>query len=281
MDIRRSPASSRNDRVRSVPGRPGAGNRAWLAARAKPGDVVFVGGAGLADFRVRVAQSALRYDLLPGFWSMVGLAESATSMLTVPLGIGDEPSIVPAVNGVRRVKFAALDDPARYPNMAVIAFAESAAAIVSNVSKLKGQRSAVDLPSAILPWLGFVWGAAGQGTPLTAQVGLPGAALVETAFGMSGIELTPGLASGSSCPEAIWQSALWWHDYYRETASEAGARVATDREQVPAGTVAAPRPIVPKGDYWVRQEAAAVTFDASVTPSTRGRGGRGARSTSR
>jgi hypothetical protein len=263
MDIRRSPATERNRHVTAAPGRSGSGNRAWLAARAVPGAVVFVGGATLADFRIRVSQSAIRHDLLPGFWSLVGIADSSSSLLTAPLSAGQDISAVPATNGVRRMRFKEFDDPAEFPNVGVIHFADPARAVVANVRKLMTQRSAIDLPTMMLPWLGFLWGTADQRNPLKDQVGLPSATLVETAFGMSGIELTPGLASGSSCPEAIWQAACWWHDYYRETADLQGAPVATDPRAAAARSRATrPRAIVPRGEHWVRQQAAAVTCEA-------------------
>jgi hypothetical protein len=220
---------------------------------------VFVGGASPPHFLVRVAQRALRHDQLPSFWSLVGIAESNTRMLTVPLATGDDPSIVPLTNGVQRTSFEEYDDPQAFPNLAVIRFAEPADATVENVWRLATQRSAIDLPAMILPWLGYVWGT-GATIPLMNQVGLPSAALVETAYGMSGIEVTPGLASGSSCPEAIWQAALWWHDYYRQTADVTGAAVANDRTRSTARSDS-PRAIVPRGEYWVRQPAAAATFE--------------------
>ena len=263
MDIRRSPATRRNDRVRAAPGRKGAGNREWLRARAEPGAVVFLGGATLVEFRVRVAQSALRQDLLPSFWSAVGIADSDASLLTAPIATGADPALIPSANGVQRLRFDAFDDPARFPNVAVIGFARPAEPIVENVRRLMGQRSALDLPSMILPWLAFVWGAGARRNPLHEQVGLPGAALAETAFGMSGIELTPGLASGSSCPEAIWQAAVWWHDYYRETADVSGAPLAGDERRARRPAQERPRAIVPAGEYWVRQDAAAVTSEVS------------------
>ena len=61
----------------------------------------------------------------------------------------------------------------------------------------------------MLPWLAFLWGVSGSTNPLLSGTGLPSSAFVETVFAMAGFELTPGLSSASSCPEAIWQSAKW------------------------------------------------------------------------
>jgi hypothetical protein len=47
-------------------------------------------------------------------------------------------------------------------------------------------------------------------------LGMPSAAMVETVTGAAGFDLTPGLESRASCPEAIWQSARWWHEYHAE-----------------------------------------------------------------
>jgi hypothetical protein len=109
-----------------------------------------------------------------------------------------------------------------------------------------------------------VWGAGARRNPLLDSAGLPGAAFVETAFGMAGIELTPGLSSGSSCPEAIWQSALWWHHYYKQSAP-----LPTTSPQTAPAVRPAPRVIVPEGAYRVLQPAAAVTWEGKPPPASR------------
>jgi hypothetical protein len=258
MDIRRSPATERNALVVKDRSAPGVSNAAWLMKNAPPGAVVFVGGAGLTDFRVRVAQSHLRNDMFPSFWSLVGVATSR-GMLTVSLSAGGDPSVVPATNAVRLMRLQEIDDAAQYPNIAAIEFADNGAAIVANAERLIKQRNAIDLPSMLLTWLGFAWGAGTRRNPLLENVGLPAAAFVETAFGMDGIELTPGLSSGSSCPEAIWQSALWWHDYYKKTASVPTTQVTTARSSERIEEM--PKTVQPHGLYRVLQPAAAVTYE--------------------
>ena len=88
---------------------------------------------------------------------------------------------------------------------------------------------------------------------------------MEAVHAIADIELTPGLASASSCPEAIWQSARWWGDYYRESA-----RVAATGMTRSAGHA---QPQVPAGAYAVRQPAAAVTIPPDRTDDDRRRGG--------
>jgi hypothetical protein len=263
MDIRRSPSATRNTRVRRDEDEADPRNASWLANHAQTGTVVLIGGAGLVDFRIRVAQSHLRNDMLPSFWSTIGVS-TGQGLLTVPLIPRGDPSLVPPTNAVSDVPFTDFDDPAQYPNVAALQFVDRGDAIVANAERLVHQRNALDLPSMLLQWLEFVWGAGDRRNPLVAGVGVPAAALVETAFGMGGIELTPGLASGSSCPEAIWHSALWWQDYYEKTSTIDREKLATARDT----ETALPRSIIPRGLYRVRQSAAAVSFEAvkSTTP---------------
>jgi hypothetical protein len=62
-------------------------------------------------------------------------------------------------------------------------------------------------------WLPYVWGAGRAVNPLLDGLGLPSAVMAETVIGAAGFELTPGIASSASCPEALWQAARWWHEY--------------------------------------------------------------------
>jgi hypothetical protein len=79
---------------------------------------------------------------------------------------------------------------------------------------------------------------------LLAGNGLPSAAFVETVYGIAGVEVTPGLSSASSCPEAIWVAAKWWHQFYGE-----GTGVRDEAHAIAR---------MPTGNFAVRQPAAAV-----------------------
>jgi len=230
-------------------------NLAWLSRLGAPGGVrldengiILLGGSSLASFRIRVAQSVMRRDLFPSYWSHCGILLGKGLFATVPLGPGRDISAVPPRNGVEMSKLADYDDPKRYPNVAVIRFARRHDDVGQHIERLKDDRSIVDLPAMMLRWLGFVWGVGGAPNPLNDGVGLPSAAFVETVFAMVGCELTPGLSSRSSCPEAIWQSAKWWRAFYESDIVTNAAVQAQDQYQA----------MTPAGFFVIRQPAAAI-----------------------
>jgi hypothetical protein len=243
LPVRRAPTSTSNaafvkERLPAAPptvaGPEAETNLAWLArARTSdkrfgsPGDVVLLGGASLADFRLRVAQSHIRDDLTPSYWSLVGVLDAGDQVLTAPLWPLLAPEIVPITNGIRSLPLGDFDDPAEWPNIAIVRFPSARKPPVECVDELRKQRSMIDIPALVLHWLAFVWGAGSAPNPLVGGSGIPSAVMTEAAFGLAEVELTPGLAAASSCPEAIYQSAKWWHDFYELAAG--GRRRRTNR----------------------------------------------------
>jgi hypothetical protein len=227
-------------RARRAAGRPET-NGTWLRSVRKesglgtPGDVLLVGGASLIDFRVRVAQAHGRHDLTPSYWSLSGIVAADDELVTVTLGPGLDPAVVPATNAIVSVPLEVFDDGALYPNIAVVRFPQPALPIVDAIERLRTSRSIADLPDLVLHWLGFAWGVGGSGNPLLAGLGVPSAAFVETVFSLVDVELTPGLGSGSSCPEAIWQSVKWWHDFYGQAVAGRSADEPASPETAPSG----------------------------------------------
>jgi hypothetical protein len=252
----RSTSEKSNDRlVVQQPASAREGNHAWLARLGAPGGVkldengiILLGGSSVASFRIRVAQSSMRHDLVPSYWSHCGILLGDGQFATVPLSPGNDVSAVPGRNGVELAKLDDFDDPKRYPNVAVIRFARKHDDVRKHIKRVEADRSVIDLPAMMLRWLGFVWGVTGAVNPLTEGVGLPSAAFVETIFSMVGSDLTPGLASRSSCPEAIWQAAKWWREFYEKTAvADAGSQEGRKYEGM-----------MPEGYFVIRQSAAAV-----------------------
>jgi hypothetical protein len=273
MEIRSSTAASPNPQLREAPRRRGETNTAWLArvaGKADPaGTLVLVGGAGLTDFRVRVAQSHARRDLLPSFWSHVALVGDVQGGRDWPLyEVSLEPptgfGAVALQNGIQRGSMLSYDDPARFPNVAHVRLTlapgalnkeESLASVLLQaVADFQKQRSVVDLPALMVEWLGFAWGVAERTNPLERRLGMPSAVFVQSVFGIAGIELTPGSASRSSCPEAIWQAAKWWHEFYASDVTLTGA--------------------APTGTYVVDQPAASALVEPAGLAALRPSAGR-------
>lgn len=229
-------------------------NTAWLKRVNATKGLLLLGGAALSHFRIRVAQSHARADLRPSCWSLAGILTDQKTFLSVPLELCGESSEIAENNGVQTCNMADYDDPARFPNIAVVEFTPDTKMILDNTRLLSGdrkekkpaQRNIVDLPALMLAWLSYVWIAGKASNPLSDGLGLPSAVFVETVYGMAGIELTPGLASSTSCPEAIWQAAKYWREFYQTAAGTTHEENAKQQ--------------VPTGNYLIRQKAAAADW---------------------
>ena len=263
ISIRQSNAVSPNVSLDEVKAKPRETNLAWLDRVGARDGILFLGGASTSHFRIRVAQSHARADLKPSCWSLVGLLMADQTFLSVPLEICGDASDISQRNGIKISHMKEYNDPARYPNIAVIRFTTDSkmifdfATLISGDPELKrpAQRSIVDLPALMLPLLSYVWITGAASNPLTEGLGLPRAVFVETVYGMAGIELTPGLASATSCPEAIWQAAKYWHDFYKDVAETTNERDA--------------KQLIPTGQYALRQKAAAANWPPDPRPGTK------------
>ena len=249
IPTRESPVSAPNEELQALPPDEGEGNAAWFRKSPIRQGIVLLGGTSLVDFRLRVAQSQLRSDLTPSYWSLCGLIRDDGSFRSVPLQPADVAD-VPRTNAVRTMSIEEVDDPLDWPNIAVLRFAENSEAVERHAERVATRRTIIDLPALLLDWLAYAWATDGAANPLADGSGIPSAAFVEAAHSLAGIELTPGLSSAASCPEAIWQAVKWWHEYY--------AGVAELGVAVEAG------PLVPVGQYGLRQQSAAVRLPADA-----------------
>jgi hypothetical protein len=235
MSVRvlRSPADTRNPQVLEVLRTEGETNEQWLrrvidGRRVETARewslLLLVGGTDPLSFRLRVAQSHARHDLSPSAWSHVlfipelsrTLADSPTREVSLATRFGEYGFPLPS-NGLQEGRLGIYLDAALFPNLALLSAPVPAADLASSLGALKGQRSLLDVPQLIVRWLGYCWGVGVPASPLADGIGMPGAALMEAAFAARGFDLTPGLESRSSCPEAIWQAATWWHGFYQRT----------------------------------------------------------------
>lgn len=206
------------------PRRSGEDNLEWLGRQHATDNqrttLVLVGGRSPTAFRLRVAQSHLRHDLTPSHWSHVMLlGEPARNRgRTAVYEISLEPAagfgFPPPSNAVQKAELEAYRSPRAYPNIAKLEISVPLPEVMRALERFQQQRAVVDALELLLRWLAFAWGAGRSGNPLLEGQGLPSAAMLETVFGAVGFDLTPGLESRASCPEAIWQASKWWHAYY-------------------------------------------------------------------
>jgi hypothetical protein len=229
INILSSNATSQSKAFKEEKRKRNEDNIKWLArnmpAKLDEAVLVMVGGKSEVDFRLRIAQSHARSDLTPSKWSHVMLLKNAgkkTSSavyeisLDPPRGLG----FPTPQNGVQEGELAHYRDPDKYPNIAILAVPVPQADIEAALRRFKMQRAVLDGVDLMVRWLAFVWGVARSGNPLLEGYGIPSAAMLEIIVGAAGFDLTPGLESRSSCPEAISQAAKYWHEYYSEQNKE-------------------------------------------------------------
>ena len=274
LKLARSTATAPNAHFQPFERADGETNTAWgeRAVNAMqsggPGEctyIVLLGGSDTLAFRLRVAQSIVRPDMLPSFWSESILVElkgnslKGANAIHVPLHQPEGPAFAARVNGVVTRPLVDFDDPARFPNIAVIAMPVAQEAVLAKVANFTQSRSTLDALEHVLRWLAFAWGAARTPNPLHENYGLPSTCMIETVCAAANFDLTPGLESRASCPEAIWSAASYWQEYFV---------TFNGRE--------------PVGRYWTPhayaiQEPAAPAVDAPRAPAKRARGGKAGR----
>lgn len=216
---------------RAGAGANAGGNVAWLeGAIAELGEtlapddacILLLGGADALAFRLRVAQSHLRPDMLPSYWSESVLLErrganlARARVIHVPLVPPDGEAFPPDTNGVVSQPLRDFDDAEKWPNIALMGLPVKQADVLDRVEAFKKSRSTLDALEHCLRWLAFSWGVAKTGNPLNENYGLPSACMLETACAGARLDLTPGLESRASCPEAIWIAARFWQDYFEK-----------------------------------------------------------------
>ena len=250
ISSRQSVAAEPNPGLKPESREQAESNAGWLERvlgdKKTRGWICLFGGANLTDFRLRVAQSHVRNDLLPSFWSHVAIVEEREIGFSRWSGKLDEVRLDPlegfgnvaANNGVQQSSFRRYDDPAFSPNIGIVNFHDDAELIKESKDKFRSQRNLIDVPGLMVDWLAYAWAWRTAAILSSRQSEYPVHRFVEGVFAIAGLDLTPGLSARSSCPEAIWQPAKWWHRFY---SSEAGL---TKR--------------APEGCYAIGQEAAAV-----------------------
>jgi hypothetical protein len=226
LKLQRSPAVRGNPQLKKVLRGKRQTNSAYVKVHASKTpdsetDLLLIGGTAAVDFRLRVAQSHARDDLSPSAFShaavLVPAARGAQrrKLWEIPLSGAVASAYPPATNGVVESELERYDDPGLYPNIAVLRVPVPSAGIEGAVERFRRQRTVLDALELMLAWWAFGWGVGRAGNPLLDEIGIPSAAFAEYTFSAAGYDLVPGFPSRSSCPEAIWQAARWWHEHPR------------------------------------------------------------------
>jgi hypothetical protein len=232
LDIQQSPDGNKNDELKKcerIKGKDGEyveDNVSWVE-RQLPSDktgktfIVLLGGTDPMSFRLRTAQSYARHNLTPSNWSHVLILDEFDDKINLEKASTIEVSLNPSKgfefppnnNAIQRGQLGVYKALKDFPNIALLQLPVDLKDIKSAVDRFKKMRNVVNGVDLVVAWLSYVWGVSRSGNPLLNECGIPSAVLVEYSVGSAGLDLTPGLASRSSCPEAIWQSAKWWQGY--------------------------------------------------------------------
>jgi hypothetical protein len=221
-----SRAGSRSSDFTAAKRKNGQDNLAWIAENVSNATdqttLVMVGGRSQISFRLRTAQSHVRSDLLPSYWSHVLLVDKfgknlgATKIHQISLEPRGGFGFPAPNNGVQISRLSDYANAEAYPNIALLSVPVKLNEVLDSLETFKKQRAVLDGVDLVVRWLAYVWGVARNPNPLLEGQGIPSSAMLEIVVGTCGFDLTPGLESRSSCPEAIWQAATWWHEYYKD-----------------------------------------------------------------
>lgn len=231
-----STASGKNSEAKELPRTNGRETNATWLARAMTdfaladseawSFVVLLGGKDTSAFRVRFAQSPIRRDLLPSYWSDAMLLNvpqarlDHATLISLPLLQPDNEIFAPTRNGLITEPVKNLPTLKRCPNIALLVLPIARDDIMTAVNIYRNSRQAYDAVRNILPWLAFVWGSGEAENPLQKQIGLPAAVMINQIFSTQGFDLAPGVNSQMATPEAFWSAASYWQEFYQETQSD-------------------------------------------------------------
>jgi hypothetical protein len=180
--------------------------------------LLLLGGHDAAHLRLRMAQAHARNDLTPSHWSHVVLVtdEALKSGWEIPLCPPTELGFPPETNGVRAIALQSYASRSEYPNLALLNVPVKLEDAEEAREHFQKDRATLDAVELLAVWLAYLWGVGRFGNPLLDGQGLPAAVFVEAVMNAAQFDLTPGLSSRSSCPEAIWQAAKWWANYHTD-----------------------------------------------------------------
>jgi hypothetical protein len=221
---------------------------------ASPADTVYVGlvgGSDPASMSVRWAQSFLRFDRRPSYFSNIFLFTGRGDAILECRVVGADPTR-PETQGVVRDRARRYQNPEAWPNKALVGFTFSQIeggaspqarlrAVLDAARNEKAVRERYDLWKMIAAWQPYLFEPHRTPNPLVERSPHPGAAYVRWALGMAGIEGAPGALDEFDAPEHFWAAANYWYETYEDASVGVSLTLVRDIAD-PAGTVTVPEP---------------------------------------
>ena len=223
-----------------------------FAARiVSPADTIYVGlvgGRDPASMTVRLAQSFLRFDRRPSYFSHVFLFTGRGDAILECRLVGADPSR-PETQGVVRDRARRYQDAEDWPNKALIGFtfrevkggdapSKRVKSVLDAATDSRKIRERYDVWSMIAAWQPYLFEPHRHANPLVERSPHPGAAFVRWALGMAGIEGSPGALDELDAPEHLWAAANYWYEAYAKSVAVTVSLVRDITDQ--AGTVSLP-----------------------------------------
>ena len=191
--------------------------------------VGLVGHSDLPGVTLRRAQSVLRWDLRPSLWSHaflvadrmhVGGDVRELRLREVPVysrtGVFPEP----ADNAVADGQLGLYESRDRDPNVALLAIrlraGEAHELTRRAIDDPNLDRPRYNLWNSLAAWSSYIWAADDQHNPLKNDVPVFSSAFVEYCYEAIRLDLAPGASERNSAPEHLWNSAMWWHEWFEE-----------------------------------------------------------------
>lgn len=181
-----------------------------------------VGSRDLPGVTLRQAQTVLRWDLRPSYWSdafLVAEALQADGDVSdlVTLSASLHPRIAefpkPENNGVSQGTLRLYADPRLDANIALLAVnmkegeAERVAEFAANPNL---DRIRFNFWEMLGVWQSYLWAFGQRPNPLREGHPIASSSFVEYCFEAIQLDLTPGASERNSAPEHLWNGAKWW-----------------------------------------------------------------------
>ena len=185
-----------------------------------------VGGNDPASMAVRRAQSFLRFDRRPSYFSHIFLFDGASGDILESRVVDADPK-TPEDGGIVTDKVSRYRNFKTFPNVALIAFhfqnvggelspQQRVARVLELAKNAKAIRERYDLWQMIARWQPYIFEPERNPNPLVGGAPHPGAAFVRWALSAAGVEGAPGALDEFDAPEHFWAAANYWYKQYSD-----------------------------------------------------------------